>query len=377
MSGNKSATKFAPAERAPKTTISRQARLFYDTALLQKLYDSVTDIVLIVNCERQIIFCNESFVGFLGIAGAEQVYGLRPGEAFKCSHAFKHDGGCGTSEHCSTCDAVRAVLSAQLGKPDARQCRILREDGLEALDILVRTTPLKLAQERFVICAISDISDQKRRRALERVFFHDLLNTAEGMRLLCESDKSRRKPKQVLDNILKVTRQLIEEISAQRDLAAAESGEMQVHKTSVRSRSLLKDLAEQYERHAKTKACLIKLDQETEELALFTDGVILGRVLANMIKNAVEACKGGQTVTIGCRRSNGDAEFWVHNPGCISRSHQLQIFQRSFSTKGEGRGLGTYSMKLLTRKYLGGLVDFTTSADDGTVFRAIIPVESK
>jgi len=259
MRSNKSTTKFAPAERAPKATISRQARLFYDTLLLQKLYDSVTDIVLIVNRERQIIFCNESFVGFLGIESAEQVYGQRPGEAFKCAHAFKHDGGCGTSEHCSTCEAVRAVLNAQLGKPDARQCGgVLREDGLEALDILVRTTPLELARERFVICAISDISDQKRRRALERVFFHDLLNTAEGMRLLCESDKIRRKPKQVLDNILKATRQLIEEISAQRDLAAAESGEMQVHKTSVHSRGLLEDVAEQYERHAKAKGCRCK-----------------------------------------------------------------------------------------------------------------------
>lgn len=33
---------------------------------------------------------------------------------------------------------------------------------------------------------------------------------------------------------------------------------------------------------------------------------------------------------------------------------QLQIFNRSFSTKGKGRGTGTYSMKLLTKRYLKG-----------------------
>ena len=49
---------------------------------------------------------------------------------------------------------------------------------------------------------------------------------------------------------------------------------------------------------------------------------------------------------------------------------QLQIFQRSFSTKCEpGRGLGTYSMKLLGERFMGGVVDFTSRAPEGTTFR--------
>jgi sensor histidine kinase regulating citrate/malate metabolism len=51
----------------------------------------------------------------------------------------------------------------------------------------------------------------------------------------------------------------------------------------------------------------------------------------------------------------------------------LQLFQRSFSTKGEGRGLGTYSIKLLTERILNGKVSFTSSMDDGTTFRVLIP----
>jgi sensor histidine kinase regulating citrate/malate metabolism len=49
---------------------------------------------------------------------------------------------------------------------------------------------------------------------------------------------------------------------------------------------------------------------------------------------------------------------------------QLQIFQRSFSTKGKGRGVGTYSMKLLTERYLGGKLAFTSAAGEGTTFTA-------
>jgi signal transduction histidine kinase len=64
----------------------------------------------------------------------------------------------------------------------------------------------------------------------------------------------------------------------------------------------------------------------------------------------------------------------VHNPGFMTRDVQLQVFQRSFSTKGAGRGLGTYSIKLLTERYLKGTVSFTTDPEAGTTFRVRYPL---
>jgi sensor histidine kinase regulating citrate/malate metabolism len=52
----------------------------------------------------------------------------------------------------------------------------------------------------------------------------------------------------------------------------------------------------------------------------------------------------------------------------------LQIFQRSFSTKGAGRGLGTYSIKLLGERYLHGTVSFASSAEQGTIFQISLPL---
>jgi sensor histidine kinase regulating citrate/malate metabolism len=46
----------------------------------------------------------------------------------------------------------------------------------------------------------------------------------------------------------------------------------------------------------------------------------------------------------------------------------MQLFQRSFSTKGTGRGIGTYSMKLFGEKYLEGRVDFESTRENGTTF---------
>jgi sensor histidine kinase regulating citrate/malate metabolism len=53
---------------------------------------------------------------------------------------------------------------------------------------------------------------------------------------------------------------------------------------------------------------------------------------------------------------------------------QLQLFQRSFSTKAADRGLGTYSMKLLSERYLKGQVWFTTSLEQGTTFIGRYPL---
>ncbi len=99
---------------------------------------------------------------------------------------------------------------------------------------------------------------------------------------------------------------------------------------------------------------------------------LLFRVVGNMTKNALEACSADGTVTLGCHGGDGVC-FWVHNPGEIPHDIQLQIFNRSFSTKGQGRGIGTYSIKLLGEKYLGGTVSFTSNPESGTTFRIVVP----
>ena len=53
-----------------------------------------------------------------------------------------------------------------------------------------------------------------------------------------------------------------------------------------------------------------------------------------MVKNALEACQPGQTVTLSTRACADGLQFSVHNPGVMSPNVQLQVFQRSFSSKG-------------------------------------------
>jgi sensor histidine kinase regulating citrate/malate metabolism len=87
-----------------------------------------------------------------------------------------------------------------------------------------------------------------------------------------------------------------------------------------------------------------------------------------MLKNALEATPENEVVEMGVKSTKDGIMFWVQNPGVMPRDVQLQVFQRSFSTKGHNRGLGTYSMKLIAERYLKGKIDFVSKQGTGTNF---------
>lgn len=119
----------------------------------------------------------------------------------------------------------------------------------------------------------------------------------------------------------------------------------------------------------------VKLAVTIGEAATMTsDPTLLGRILINMAKNACEASLTGGTVTVSYIVTDEQITFKVHNETAMPKKVQLQVFKRSFSTKGTGRGIGTYSMKLFTEQYLQGKIGFDTSAEEGTTFYAVFPL---
>ncbi len=236
----------------------------------------------------------------------------------------------------------------------------------ESLDLAVSAVPVTVGGEPFTVVSMQDISDQKRRRALERIFFHDVMNTAACVQGLAGAAMAR--------TLHSAANQLAHEISSQRTLTAAEDGELEVDPTRLAPLAVVREEAERLLGFPAFKDRRIDIDPGSAGAAMESDRALLGRVIGNMLRNALEASVPGEAVRAGCRARDNAVEFWVWNPGEMPREAQLQVFQRSFSTKGSGRGLGTYSMKLLTERYLGGMVSFTSAAGAGTEFQARCPL---
>jgi hypothetical protein len=368
---NAQPTSFAPAERADQKDLRQEAEDLAKLTLLQKLYGALEIIVLILNPQRQIVFANRRLLDFLGIERLELVIGQRVGEVFDCVHAFEEKGGCGTTEFCSQCGAVNAILKSQAGNQKiVQECHILRKNGKPALDVQISSSPFIVGNQTYTIFAIEDISDQKRRRVLERLFFHDITNTAVGVRALSELLPNVPEPEvpEVGRMINAGANSMVMEIDSQKQLAAIESNELVPKFAPVNIAELFQTIGAIYKNHDAARGKHLIIRPVEAQVSINTDATLLGRVLGNMIKNALEASAMGESITIGFERLNAVARFFVHNPAVMPREVQLQIFQRSFSTKGEGRGLGTYSIKLITERYLHGGAGFTSAVGEGTVF---------
>jgi len=245
-----------------------------------------------------------------------------------------------------------------------------------SFDLLVSITPFIFEDHPYSIVSLTDISDKKRRRSLERIFFHDILNTAGAISGFADMTLSADPDEKdgYIQIISDASKQLVEEINAQRELLNAENNDLTIHPEEIRSRKFLEHIVGLFKGQEIAEQRDIHIDSQSRDVIFESEKTLLSRVLINMVKNALEASAPGEAVSIRGEKRDGQIQFQVHNPTFMPRNIQLQIFQRSFSTKESGRGLGTYSMKLLSERYLKGNVTFVSSETEGTTFIASYPL---
>lgn len=370
------ATDFAPAERASLNELKNQSQLMKHDNILTQVADSVSSLVVILNKERQIVYGNKTFLSMLGSTASENIIGKRPGEAINCMHSSQSEGGCGTTQFCSVCGAVNAILEAQQGTQSTKECRIITNEN-EAMDLKVTATPYYLNEEQYIFFAVTDISNEKRRQALERVFFHDILNSAGGiygLSSIMPMINSMNEMTETAEILNRAANILVDEIKSQRMLSVAESGDLVLSFSQIESLTILKELGELYSQHQVIRDKILSIDKNSVSGQAITDVVLLRRVIGNMVKNALEASSSGGKVTLSCLQKEDAIRFTVHNDVYMPQEIQFQLFKRSFTTKGIGRGIGTYSMKLFGEKYLKGEVGFESTENDGTTFFIEIPM---
>jgi signal transduction histidine kinase len=374
-------TYFAPTERASSVELQHQVELVEQSPVMAALLEVVGGLLAILNKQRQILAVNEALLAYLGIEAKDFVSGLRPGEAVQCIHAHEMEGGCGASKFCSTCGAAIAIVtSLQSNKPEIRKCVITvpRNGATVELCLSVRASTIQVDGQQMVLLFLQDISAQEWRETMAQTFIHDINNVIAGLLGTCAliDLKADQQVRPLINQLKNLSTRLAREIQLQSMIMRSGDDNFTPMFETLSEAELMDDLSGIASSLASGTSIRVQLPAASPEGQLFTDRVVITRVLTNMLKNALEASKDGDTVKLSVERTRKEVVFSVWNRQSIPEDIGRRVFQCHFSTKpGGGRGFGTYSMRLFGERFLKGRVDFISSGTEGTTFRIILPQE--
>lgn len=369
---------FASPERTDQETLAAEIDFAGRNPVISGLLSSVGGLLAVLDERRQIVALNDSFLQMLDIEDPASILGLRPGEALGCVHAHEEPGGCGTSKFCSSCGAAIAIVSSLTqNEPAERICALsaVRKDGKETdAALLIRSRPLLIEGRRFLLLFVQDVTKEQRRAALERTFFHDI-NSMLGLlagaaELMAEENRSP-----LTETVRRTSMRLSKEVAVHRYLLQDQSAVCEPTWSELPTAAILDELRSFSAIYAAAYQKEIVFPEQVPPVSVRTDLSLLLRVVCNMITNALEASENGGVKVWLEEHEDSQISFCVWNGQEIPPETARRIFQLHFSTKsGTGRGIGTYSMKLIGEKLLGGSVSFSSSASKGTVFRFTVPV---
>ncbi|NQV16187.1 sensor histidine kinase [bacterium] len=371
-------TYFASAERVSKKQLFSEIATVNKNPVIDGLLQSVGGLLAILNEKRQTLAVNDSFLKMFEIDDPSETLGLRIGEILQCIHAFDKPAGCGTSKFCSTCGtAIATISSFNQNKTSEQKCSLTVEKDGKAIDIAlqVRSHPFQIEGQKFLLLFLLDITLQQQRAALERTFFHDINNMLFG--LVGASELLSRTYSE--NDLVRIVRQsslrLYKAIEIQRALLASESSSYSIVPEEITTGQIHDELYALYLNHPVKKHKHLQISTNSMTYTFKTDISLLQRLLSNMITNALEASDRDGLVKVWIKHSDKTIDFRVHNSQVIPEDIKRRVFQRNFSTKAEeGRGIGTYSMKLFGEQVLGGKVSFNSSRKTGTTFKFLLPL---
>jgi len=335
---------------------------------------------VLLNDNRQIVISNAAAAALLQLGGHADPAGLRLGEAIGCVFVKLGHDGCGTAPQCRQCGMgqVNRAFGIKPGEYDAEVRLRVGEGATEqALTLSAHLSPLDIDGTHLRLCSLADLTATRRRESLEHIFFHDVLNTAQAVQGAAElipfmDDQAEQNA--LADIVSENAKRLVGEIQAQRDLLAAEDGTLTVPRRPEHPSLIAARVADLYRRSRFGDRRQIEVEVATGNDVVPTSAVHLSRSVGNLLKNALEASKPGETVRIRITAQADEVAIAVHNDAVMPEAVQAQVFQRSFSTKARsGRGLGTYSVHLLLSRYLGGTVSFVSRPGEGTTFTIRLP----
>lgn len=245
-----------------------------------------------------------------------------------------------------------------------------------------------------VIALVSDITPsrsadtvrltelQEQAEELIRAVSHDLrtpLTAIQGyaqlLRRLLKDVPLEQRADISLEHIIKGARRMNAMIQDLVDSARIESGQISIRVRPVHLQSLMKNLLEESAEEMETDRVQVEIPESTGLVE--ADATALGRIMTNLLANALRYSSEGAQVFVRASRKGGSVELSVTGKGGrMSQDDLSHLFDR-FRRVGQLQasqelGLGMYIAKKLVEAH-GGALGVQSQVGEGVTFRFSLP----
>ena len=214
------------------------------------------------------------------------------------------------------------------------------------------------------------------REDVERISRHDLktpLNSIlSAARLLGEDGRLNADQRELVGVLQGAGLRMLEMVNLSLGLFKMETGAYQLRPQPMDLREVVSRVMVDLHAYADAEGVTLHMqDSDPQPVYVRAEELLCYSIIANIVKNAIEAVGAGRQVSIGVRRGDPVA-LTVHNPGRVPPDIADRFFEKYVTGhKSGGTGLGTYSARLMARAQYGELRMAT--GEEGTTLTLTLP----
>nr|WP_247884323.1 PAS domain-containing protein [Azospirillum sp. OGB3] len=271
-------------------------------------------------------------------------------------------------------DGVRWIMA--IGRPLYENGRLVRLSGLnlditgrKAMEEALREAKAKadeanISKSKFLAAASHDLRQPLQSALLFAGVLHHHVDPAKGRGPLASLERALETLKSLLDSLLDVSR--------------LDAGVITPQIGAVPLRPMLEEMEAAYVPISSSKGLEFTVIQPAPDLAVRSDRLLLGRMLRNLVENAIRYTEAGY-VRMSCETTNGTVRITVQDSGIgISAEQQTKVFEEFHQVgnperdRSQGLGLGLAIVQRLSR-LLNHPVSVRSEPGHGSVFSIEAP----
>jgi PAS domain S-box-containing protein len=213
------------------------------------------------------------------------------------------------------------------------------------------------------------------REEVERIARHDLKTPLNSIVAVPRMLRERRKPDAAEEALLGMVEsaayRVLDMVNLSVDLYRMEQGDYSFSPRAVDLAGLVSTVSREVAAHAVSKGVMV--EQVEGHAYAWGSELLCYSILANLLKNAVEASPDGAHVRVRFTQADDAVELQIVNEGVVPAGVRERFFEKyTTSGKAGGFGLGTYSARLMARVQQGELT-MDTASGEGTRLTLRLP----